>query len=469
MDFGVTIERGAVPWQIFQQDRNGRAAIALSGSCRRIRQSFEPPLTFEEVDAGAVTVKARIALESSGESVCPWTECRVEPDLRWSVEFSVPAGGLYRVETYMEYAGWDGLSSTRGDMVHHIGVGDVFVAAGQSNAAGRAKNPVEDPPELGVHLLRPSGRWDLAVHPMGETTGAVHLGHFENHNPGHCPWLHFARLLKRELGYPIGIVMSAYGGAPLRWWNPEENGALCGNMLRQLADYDLHPKGILWYQGEAEGYENGAETYLDRFSAFVQALRGSLGQPDLPVVTVQLNRCMTPCGLELDRQWGMVRQAQRDAARRLDRVWVVPAIDLSLYDFIHNSAQSNLVVGERAARCLLAEVYGRELEWRAPEAEKAVRLGPDRVALRFKRVYNWLNPFEVAPEALPFEAEDGQGLVRPSAYTTGRDVLELTFPRPLEEGAVLHGAWRCDPGPCIPCDCMRMPMLAFYGLAVQEP
>ena len=56
------------------------------------------------------------------------------------------------------------------------------------------------------------------------------------------------------------------GGAPLRWWNPEENGALCGNMLRQLADYDLHPKGILWYQGEAEGYENGAETYLDRFS-----------------------------------------------------------------------------------------------------------------------------------------------------------------------------------------------------------
>ena len=78
MDFGVTIERGAVPWQIFQQDRNGRAAIALSGSCRRIRQSFELPLTFEEVDAGAVTVKARIALESSGESVCPWTECRVD-------------------------------------------------------------------------------------------------------------------------------------------------------------------------------------------------------------------------------------------------------------------------------------------------------------------------------------------------------------------------------------------------------
>ena len=46
--------------------------------------------------------------------------------------------------------------------------------------------------------------------------------------------------------------------------------------------------------------------------------------------------------------------------------------------------------------------------------------------------------------------------------------MELTFPRPLGEGAVVHGAWRCDPGPCIPCDCMRMPMLAFYGLPISE-
>jgi len=66
----------------------------------------------------------------------------------------------------MEYQGWDGLSSTRGDMIHNIGVGDVFVVAGQSNAAGRAKNPVEDAPELGVHLLRDSGVWDLATHPL---------------------------------------------------------------------------------------------------------------------------------------------------------------------------------------------------------------------------------------------------------------------------------------------------------------
>ena len=457
-----------MPWQIFQQDATGKARVELSGTCTRVRQSFELPLEFTEIRQGAVTVKARIALESSGESVCPWTEYEVEEDSRWHVAFDVPAGGLYRVETYMEYEGWDGLSSTRGDMVHNIGVGDVFVAAGQSNAAGRAKDPIEDGPELGVHLLRPSGRWDLATHPLGETTGSIHTGNFENHNPGHTPWLHFAKLLKRELGYPIGIVMTAYGGAPLRWWDMEDNGALYRNMLELLEADGLRPRGMVWYQGEAEGYENAAGTYLERFARFVRRLREDLGRPDLPVLTAQLNRCMTPCDTDLDRQWGMVRQAQREAARRLENVWVVPAIDLPLYDFIHNSSQGNLVLGERMARCALAEIYGKKLEWRAPEVERAVRLAPDRVQLRFQRVYNWLNPFDVAPALLPFEAEDGEGLVRPSAYQTQRDAMELTFPRPLGEGAVVHGAWRCDPGPCIPCDCMRMPMLAFYGLPISE-
>ena len=167
-DFGVTITGGAAPWQIFQQDGSGTAAIRLTGRYRRVRLSQELPLTFADVQKGRVTVKARIARESSGDSVIPWTDCRVLDGGAWEVEFpAVPAGGLYRIETYMEYEGWDGLSCTRGDMVHNIGVGDVFVVAGQSNAAGRAKDPVDDPPELGVHLLRNSGRWDLATHGRG--------------------------------------------------------------------------------------------------------------------------------------------------------------------------------------------------------------------------------------------------------------------------------------------------------------
>lgn len=467
MDYGVTITAGAREWQIFQQNEDGTATIALSGRWKRIRLSQELPLVFTEITEGQPTVKARIALESSGESIVPWKVCDAHEDGTWEIVFpKVPAGGLYRIETYMDYEGWNGLSCTRGDMVHHVGVGDVFVVAGQSNAAGRAKNPCEDAPELGVHLLRNSGQWTLASHPLGETTGSIHTGHFENHNPGHTPWLHFAKILKRELGYPIGIVMSAYGGAPLRWFNPEENGALSRNLLEQLADYGIRPKAVLWCQGEAEGYENSAGTYLERFAAFVRSLRDSLQSPSLPFITVQINRCLMESTEELDRQWGMVREAQVQAMDTISRVYTVPANDVSMYDFIHNSSQGNLAVGERCARCALAELYGKPVEWQAPRADRAVLTAPDTVELTFSRIFHWLNPFDVPASLLPFEAEDGEGLIPLREYETHNDSLTLRFARPLGEGAVLHGAWRMNPGVGIPCDCTRMSMLSFYGLTI---
>ena len=469
MDFGVTIQWGAAPWQIFQQGPEGTAPIALGGGYTGVRLSQELPLTFSPVPCPRPVIKARVAREDTGESVIPWTDCAIPEEGRWEVRFpAVPAGGLYRIETTMTFEGWDDLCCTRGDMVHNIGVGDVFAIAGQSNAAGRAKNPVADPPCLEVHMLRPSGRWDLATHPLGETTGAVHTGNFENHNPGHSPWLHFAKRLRQELGYPIGLVPCAYGGAPLRWWNPEENGALLDNMLAMLGDYDLHPRAVLWYQGEAEGYEDSAGTYLARFTAFVERLRQALGQPELPILTVQLNRCMEgPCE-RLDRQWGMVREAQRQARYAIPHLTVVPAADLALYDFIHDSSESNLVIGERCARAALAECYGRAIDWEAPEPDKALLTGPDTIRLTLSRIRNWLNPYEVPAELLPFDAEDEAGLCHPCAYVTGEDSLTLTFPRPLTGEVRLHGGWRMNCGPVLPWDCMRMPMLSFYGLPVER-
>lgn len=465
---GVVILGGASDWQIFQQD-SGYGAISIYGTCHRVRQEFELPMEFKEITDGAVTVKARIAFENSGESVIPWTECLVKDDAEWSITFEkVPAGGPYRIETYMEYEGWDGLSSTRGDMIHFIGVGDIYVVAGQSNAAGRAKNTVEDGPEIGISVLRPKGKWELASHPLGETTDAVHVGHFENHNPGHTPWLHFAKMLYRELGYPIGIVMSAYGGAPLRWWNPAENGALTENMLDQLLDYDIKPKGVLWYQGEAEGYENAAGDYKERFLNFVSEVRSRLSLHELPFITVQINRCMNPSNEELDRQWGMVREAQVAAADCDENIHIIPSTDVSLYDFIHNSAEGNLVIGERAARCALSEIYGRKTEWKAPRVCKAKQISGDSLEVFFDRVYNWINPYDVDASLLPFEAEDEKGLIKCIYYETKRDSIVMRFERELGQNASLHGMWRMNPGPCVPWDCMRLPMLSFYGFSVEK-
>lgn len=150
MNAGVIIERGASPWQIFQQGPEGTAPIRLEGTYHLVRLSQELPLAFSEVPPAKATVKARVALESTGESVIPWTECEIPSEGTWRVTFpAVPAGGLYRLETTMTYEGWDGLSCTRGDMVHHVGVGDVFVIAGQSKPPAGPGTPWRTIPSRG--------------------------------------------------------------------------------------------------------------------------------------------------------------------------------------------------------------------------------------------------------------------------------------------------------------------------------
>ena len=38
----------------------------------------------------------------------------------------------------------------------------------------------------------------------------------------------------------------------------------------------------------------------------------------------------------------------------------------------------------------------------------------------------------------------------------------------VKHGAALHGAWRANPGEQVPWDCMRLPMLGFYGLPIRD-
>ncbi|MFQ7725227.1 MAG: hypothetical protein ACLRI7_02130 [Ruthenibacterium lactatiformans] len=46
MDYGVTITRGAAPWQIFQQGPDGTACIRLEGKYHLVHLSQELPPQF---------------------------------------------------------------------------------------------------------------------------------------------------------------------------------------------------------------------------------------------------------------------------------------------------------------------------------------------------------------------------------------------------------------------------------------
>ena len=108
---------------------------------------------------------------------------------------------------------------------------------------------------------------------------------------------------------------------------------------------------------------------------------------EIPWLTIQLNRRLAyEDGLPFDEGWGTIREAQRQAARKIPGISIVPAIDCSLSDGIHNTAAANVVLGERLAAAALRDIYHRSWSHPAPDLESAVLTAPDVMELTFSPV-----------------------------------------------------------------------------------
>lgn len=453
MQTGAIIEKGPLDWQIIQQAA-GKACISISGSWIHGEKLSEP------------RVYVRLVKEETGETIIPWQASNDAGGDKWDITIeNIPAGGLYRIETCLNHK--DNLAiewAFRGDMIHHIGVGDVFVITGQSNSAGYGKDPVYDAPELGVHVLRNSGKWDLASHPLNESTNTIHEENREAANPGHSPYLSFAKMLKRELGYPIGLIQASLGGSLLSAWNPEEDGYLYRNMMKILGSTNSLLKGVLWYQGCSDTSDGLCDTYLERFKRMVSHLREDLKNKALPVLTVQLNRLVATESEAADRYWGKVREAQRQAGKQIPHVYVIPSTGSSLSDAIHISSASNMVLGERLARTALKYLYGKStIICDAPNLSEAIMLDADKVLLKFDNIYDRLFLFDVH---LPFHIEDEAGFVNIKSFKQKNpDTVTITLEREIKGRCHIHGAYEQNPKAVILFDASsHLPMFSFYGV-----
>ncbi len=299
----------------------------------------------------------------------------------------VPAGGLYTLISQLGDDGFPGEWERRGEARFHLGVGDLYLIAGQSNAAGYGKTPGTDAPDACVHLYSNGGFWHTAAHPMNDSTGSLHPINAEWATAGTCPWLRFGSALRKALNYPIGLLQAAKGDSYIHQWLPasySENAPLVeskpayipGGLWQVAVDVTNaigKIAGVLWYQGENDADEpDWAARYGERFAAFVQEFRHAVGQPDLPFYTVQLNKTCNVTEAVLLHGWGQVKEAQRLAARTLPHVYVTPAHDLPMSDRVHNNTAANGVIGERVAWLALEKEYRKPWFGAAPDLETAV-------------------------------------------------------------------------------------------------
>ena len=450
----VTITKGAEDWRIYQQ-KNGYADIEIEGE----RQLFGPN----------DHTWLRVVSEDDMTTVVDWTKAQETDGIDkklFKITLHVPAGGLYRIDTTVA-GGLQGIDwSAQGQKIYHVGVGDLFIIAGQSNSAGYGRTPVSDPPELGVHLCKNSEEWSLAMHPMNDPHNTKHTANYEA-TSGHSPYLAFGKMMKKHLGYPIGLIQESLGGSPLSRWNKRLDGSLYNSMVesvRRCTDGKMEVAGVLWYQGCSDANNNDAPLYFERFAEMVGDMRADFKSPDLPIYTVQLNKVLDYS----NDFWAVIRETQRMAPHEIENVFVVPAADLGLNDGIHNSSASNIVIGERLARVALEGYYKKNVYGFAPEIESAVYDGKT-VTLTFAHVHQYIQLCSVPVHMQQFVIEDESGVVPSKSYSASLNKLFFEPERPLCGKMTVSFLKTANPSPNLPLDVgSGLPLLAFDNFEIKN-
>lgn len=356
---GVAITSAPMSYQIYQRDENDQAVITIKGAVS---------------DASTVSV----SIDGNSENVT------VENN-----EFTYTKTldtGLYDIT----------VTSDQGEVAKYekVGVGDIWVAAGQSNMTDMGAltdgftPDSDDPINENMHIIYAEDcKWQQMAHPAGE-------GRFFKTGTRTSPVTSFAREIASSEGVPVGIVQSSVGGTNIYQWvsGVRDSDANSGYLFNALkACFDKMPshnvKGILWYQGCNDAInENYAYDYKNLQQKVFEAMREFFGA-DVPIITTQLNDANQDSNSSQGYYdaWSYVKDVQRQNESLYDNVYVVGTGELELGDTIHNSAASNVKLGKKWARTAKAVVYGDSaIAYKQAQIDTAKVTGDKEVTLTFK-------------------------------------------------------------------------------------
>ena len=148
------------------------------------------------------TVEARLIVDGQPGK---WRRLSVNPSQHtFEAKWDVPAGGWHRLEV-RALAGADVLVES---VVEHVGVGEVFVIAGQSNSANHGEEKQQT--RTGLVAAFDGQRWRLANDPQPGATGA-----------GGSFITPFGDAIAETFHVPVGIVACGVGATSVREWQPK--------------------------------------------------------------------------------------------------------------------------------------------------------------------------------------------------------------------------------------------------------
>jgi pimeloyl-ACP methyl ester carboxylesterase len=236
-------------YQVFQRTSRAGGQFAIDGS-------LPTGIT------GTELLEARVVGEGApGEWRTLATLVAGQTDFR--AKLDAPSGGWRRLEARVTREGQVVASAGVG----HVGMGEVFVVAGQSNSANHGEE--KQATKTGLVAAFSGGEWRLADDPQPGASGG-----------GGSFMPPFGDAMARRYDVPIGIVALGAGGTSVREWlsagsrftNPptvtgnvrqlpdgewEAKGELFDNLSRRLNQLGSRGfRAMLWHQGESDAHQS---------------------------------------------------------------------------------------------------------------------------------------------------------------------------------------------------------------------
>ena len=315
-------------------------------------------------------------------------------EVRWGIEpwapFACRRDGAFELRLGARPAGQATLqvrSVARHDVVvrrGYVGVGDIYVVAGQSNASGRGSAPTSySHPVLRAALFGNDDRWRDLSDPVDAAVGQVDRVSSDP-RAGGSVWPLLATELTVAEGVPVAFVPCAKGTTSVGEWaedaaTPHSRGTLYGSMLRRVRAVGGRVRAVLFWQGEADAR---AFTSKQAYAAALRELAAAVAHDfGAPLVAAQLGdydvRRFSPEGVDA------IRLAQQEAWRA---GWALPGpalYDIDLHGRVHFTGRDDLLVAARRwAAAILVAVLHRDLP-SGPRLKNARYDGGMTVTLRF--------------------------------------------------------------------------------------
>lgn len=194
--------------------------------------------------------------------------------------------------------------------VSYVGVGDVFILAGQSNASGRGfRYQAYHHPTLKASVFGNDYRWRELSDPVDNPIGTIDTISRDTVAAGSY-WPLLASTIMADQNVPIAFIPVAKGGTTITQWRPvsrPQPTTLYGAMWRRVMPLSrttprINVKAVLWHQGEQDAYRHlSAAQYRAQLIALANAIQRDFGAPLLvaklqairtnpPVYTLRINQ-----------------------------------------------------------------------------------------------------------------------------------------------------------------------------------